>query len=156
MRREESVGFVCRPGAGACPDCERLLPLLGNIIHQGGRPSARYQGGARSLSPDSHQSPYWNQSMNAKRLHTGLPEDAGGMLTLSAVTPAGMRLSRGRVENWRVWLPAKQQTQSGLTSALWLHWLTGAFRQAVGPSYVHGILSRSSQLQQQLGLWSSG
>lgn len=56
----------------------------------------------------------------------------------------------------RVWLPAKQQTQSGLTSVLWLHWLTGAFCQAVGPSYVHGILSRPGQLQQQLGLWSSG
>lgn len=25
--------------------------------------------GAQSLSPDSHQSPYWNPSLNAKRLH---------------------------------------------------------------------------------------
>lgn len=38
--------------------------------------------------------------MNAKRLHTDLPEDARGTLTLSAVTAAGVRLSRGRVENW--------------------------------------------------------
>lgn len=28
--------FVCLPAIGACSDCERPLPLLGNIIHQGG------------------------------------------------------------------------------------------------------------------------
>lgn len=58
-------------------------------------------GGAQSPRPDSHQSPYWNPSMNAKRLHIDLPEGARCGLTLSAVTVAGSRLSRGRVENCR-------------------------------------------------------
>lgn len=73
--------FVFLPGTGACPDCERLLPLLGNIIHRGGRPSVRYRGNGgggavHTLRPDSLQSLYWKQSMNAKQLHIDSLRDA--------------------------------------------------------------------------------
>lgn len=40
------------------------------------RPDTWAGGGVQSLSPDCHQSPYWNPSMNAKRLHRDLPEGA--------------------------------------------------------------------------------
>lgn len=43
-----------------------------------------------SLSPDSHQSPYWNQSMNAKQLRTDSLKDVSRITQ----TAAGIQLSR--------------------------------------------------------------
>lgn len=63
--------FVCLPAIGACSDCERPLPLLGNIIHQGGR---RPDAGEDclytlplSLSTDAYPFLCWNQQLNAKQ-----------------------------------------------------------------------------------------
>lgn len=77
------------------------LPLLGNIIHQGGRPSARFwlggvgvgAGGTLSLGPDSNQSPDWNQSMNAKQLQTK-PRMARCRPTRIAATAAGVPVEK--------------------------------------------------------------
>lgn len=63
--------FVCLPAIGACSDCERPLPLLGNIIHQG---DLRPDTGEDclytlplSLSKDAYPFLCWNQLLNAKQ-----------------------------------------------------------------------------------------
>lgn len=63
--------FVCLPAIGACSDCERPLPLLGNIIHQG---DLRPDTGEDCLytlplplSKDAYPFLRWNQPLNAKQ-----------------------------------------------------------------------------------------
>lgn len=64
--------FVCLQAIGACSDCERPLPLLGNIIHQGG---LRPDTGEVCLYTlcfclpvrDAYPFLCWNQLLNAKQ-----------------------------------------------------------------------------------------
>ncbi len=65
--------FVCLPAIGACSDCERPRPLLGNIIHQGGLGPDTGEDCLSGLtlplplSTDAYPFLCWNQLLNAKQ-----------------------------------------------------------------------------------------
>lgn len=64
---------VCLPAIAACSNCERPLPLLGNIIHQGGlQPDTGEDylytlSLSFSLSKDAYPFQWWNQLLNTKQ-----------------------------------------------------------------------------------------
>lgn len=79
--------FVCLAAIGACSDCERLCPLLGNIILQGGlHPDTGEDCLLRTLplsftlSTDAYPFLCWNQLLNAKQF-SSVTEPVSGAIS---------------------------------------------------------------------------